>query len=98
MIGFDMNLPYWGTHMMDIFEERIWKGEPPQTIFTTEEMYNQVYHDCMEYILSISVDNEHTIDVIKAYIEGNHGYSRDLAKARSMLMSSKNKMADFYLG
>lgn len=98
MIAFDLNLPYWGTHMMDLFEKRIWKGYEPKFLFNSLDETNSVYRDSMEFILSISPDNEHAIDVAKAYIEGGHGYEQNLTIAREMLMTIRTKSAPFYLG
>ena len=98
MIAFDLNLPYWGTHMMDIFERRVWKGYEPKFLFSSLDETNMVYRDSMEFILSINPDNEHALDVAKAYIEGDHGFERNLTLAREMLMTIKAKSAPFYLG
>ena len=98
MIAFDLNLPYWGTHMMDIFERRVWKGYEPKFLFSSLDETNMVYRDSMEFILSINPDNEHALDVAKAYIEGDHGFERNLTLAREMLRTIKAKSAPFYLG
>ena len=96
MIAFDLNLPYWGTHMIDIFEQRVWNGYEPKFLFTSLHDTNLLYRDSMEFILSINP--EHALDIAKAYIEGDHGFEQNLTLARDMLMMIKAKSAPFYLG
>ena len=36
-ISFDINFPYWATHLIDIFEQKIWKGKFPRFLYSSKK-------------------------------------------------------------
>lgn len=97
LVAVDINVPYWGSHFIDLFEKHLWSGEPPVLACTATEA-DALYRQFMELLLSVSPNNDHAVDVAVALLEGNHGYTRDAEKAREMLETSKSSDASFYLG
>lgn len=45
LIGFDINIPYWGTHVINVFEKMIWKGIPCQFAYGSIEGVSIVLSD-----------------------------------------------------
>ena len=98
LIGFDISIPYWGSHLINVYEKMVWKGVKPRFLFRSEWELNMVYRTLMEYLLSISPANEHAVDVALNYLEGRRGYPRDMQMGKKMLETSKSDEARFYLG
>ena len=98
LIGFDVSIPYWGSHLINIYERKVWKGVQPRFAFRSEVHMNQIYRSFMEYLLSISPANSHAVDVGLNYLEGKHGYPRNMELGKKILQTSKADEAHFYLG
>lgn len=102
-VSFDFNLPYWATHLMDIFEQRIWKGASPRFLYLTNNetdvlAANALYRGFMEYMLAIAPGNAHAVDLALHYLEGTRGFEANPTRAREMLRESTAGLARFYLG
>lgn len=108
LIGMDISIPYWGTHLINIYEKLLWKGMKAQFVFSAQSQVDlrlhcemqtdQIYRMFMEYLLHISPANDHSVDVALSYIEGNHGFPQNVDYGKKMLETSKSEDAHFYLG
>ena len=52
----------------------------------------------MEFIVSVSPKNDHTVDIALARLEGKHGFEQDEEVAKKILLQSTNPDSYFYIG
>lgn len=97
-ISFDINFPYWATHLIDIFEQKIWKGKFPRFLYSSEEELNEFYREFVQYMISVSPANSYIVNIANMYLEGRHGFEQDVQMGKEMLMESSSKSSRFYLG
>ena len=43
-LGFYITIPYWGSHLINVYEKMVWKGFEPQFVFTTKQQVSYLIY------------------------------------------------------